>query len=73
LSSVTPGEKFVDTGDLVVSDAAEDSDEPSLWIDAIELGSLNQGEGGCHEFATSSDPANIPLCASGQWFGCMFA
>ena len=38
-----PGEEFVDTRSLVVGDAAQDIGEPSLWVDAVELGGADQG------------------------------
>ena len=43
-----PGEHFVDAGDFVVGDTAENIGEPGLRIDAIELGGLDQhiGDGG---------------------------
>ncbi len=41
--SVTPGQQFVEPGDLVIGDAAEDVGQPGLGIDAVEFGGLNQG------------------------------
>ena len=43
--SVTPGQELVDAGDLVVGDPAEHVGEPSLRIDAIQLGALDQSVG----------------------------
>ena len=46
--SVTPREELVQTSDFVVGDLGEDPCEPSLGIDTVELGGLNQGIGdGC--------------------------
>ena len=43
LGSVTPGHQFVEPGDLVIGDAAEHVGQPSLRIDAIQLGGFDQG------------------------------
>jgi hypothetical protein len=51
--SVTPGQQFINVVDLVVGNSGEDNVEPSLGVDAIELGGLNQGEGNGHGFATT--------------------
>ncbi len=41
--SVTPRHELVQTCDLVLGDAAENIGQPGLGIDAVELGSLDQG------------------------------
>lgn len=43
-----PGQQFIDAGDLVIGDAAQNICEPALWIDAIQLGCFDQRVGdGC--------------------------
>ena len=42
---MSPGQQPVDPIDLVVSDAAQDIGQPSLWINAIELGGFDQRVG----------------------------
>ena len=46
--SVTPRHQFVQPSDFVIGDAAEDIGQPSLGIDAVQLGGLDQriGDGG---------------------------
>jgi len=43
--SVTPRHEFVELCDLVVGDPSENIRQPCLWIDAVELGGLDQGIG----------------------------
>ena len=43
--SVTPGQQFIDAGDLVIGDAAQNICEPALWVNAVQLGCLNQRVG----------------------------
>jgi hypothetical protein len=56
LCKVIPGQQFINPVDLVICDTAENISEPSLWINAVELGSFNQGEGDCHGFAATNNP-----------------
>ena len=66
--SVTPWEQFVVTGDLVVSEAAEDIREPGLRVDVVELGGLDQGVGdGCGIAATLGADEEEIRAAEGNW------
>ncbi len=56
--SVTPRHEFIQLCDLVVGDAAENVGQPGLWIDAVELGGLNQGIGDGADLPPRSDPMN---------------
>jgi len=51
-----PREQFVDLVDLVVRDAGQGVGEPSLWIDAVELGGLDQGVGDGGGLAAAAEP-----------------
>jgi hypothetical protein len=42
--------------DFVVSDALQNPSEPCLWIDHVQLGSFDQGEGAPHISHTGSKP-----------------
>jgi hypothetical protein len=48
LSSVTPWQELVETGDLVVGNAAENIGQPCLRVDTVQLGGFDQrkGDGG---------------------------
>jgi hypothetical protein len=50
--SVAPGQQIVETGDLVVGDAGKDVGQPSLRVDAVEPGRLDERI--CAMQATSS-------------------
>ena len=39
---VAPRQQFVDAGDFVIGDPAEDVGEPSLWVDIVQLGGFDQ-------------------------------
>ena len=43
--SVTQGEQLVDPSDLVAGNSVEDVGQPSLRVDAVQLGTLDQGVG----------------------------
>ena len=51
--SVTPGQQFVEPCDFVIGDTAKDIGEPGLWIDAVELGCLDQAIGDCSGLAAA--------------------
>ena len=53
LSSITPGEWLVEVRDLVVGDLCEDTCEPSLRIDVVELCRFDEGEGDGYGFAAA--------------------
>src|SRR5437764_2617260 len=67
------GEELVEAGDRMIGDPTQDVGEPSLWIDAVELSSLDQREHrsgalaaavGASEqpgLAADCDPAQRPL------------
>jgi hypothetical protein len=42
ICNVIPWQQFVNSVDLMICDTAENIIEPNLWIDAVELGGLNQ-------------------------------
>ena len=46
LGGVTPRQQLIQPIDLVIGDAGEDIGEPSLWVDAVQLGRFDQGVGG---------------------------
>jgi len=48
-----PWEKFVEAGDLVVGDPAENPGQPALRIDLAQLGGFNESEGDRHRFAVA--------------------
>jgi hypothetical protein len=49
---------FVNSVNLVASNTTEDNHQPSLQINAIELGSFRQGEGDCQVLPPRSELAN---------------
>ncbi len=51
--SVTPLQKLFDPIDLMDGDAAESIGEPSLRIDAVELGRFDQRVGNCSRSAAT--------------------
>src|SRR5437763_8149157 len=68
-----PGEELVEAGDRMIGDPTQDVGEPGLWVDAVELSGLDQGEHrsgalaaavGASEqpgLAADCDPAQRPL------------
>lgn len=48
-----PGQQFVDAVDLMLGNATKDIGEPSLWIDLVELGCLDQRIGSRRSSAAS--------------------
>ncbi|MCP4317129.1 MAG: ComEC family competence protein [Hyphomicrobiales bacterium] len=61
LGSVTPRHELVQFGDLVICDLSKDPCEPSLRIDAVELGGFDQGEGDCYGFAAALRTGKHPI------------
>ena len=53
LCGVTPWEEFVEAGDFVIGDFAENPSQPTLRIDVVELGGFDEGEGKRHGFAAA--------------------
>jgi hypothetical protein len=47
-----PGQELIQLGSRVIIDPAENIGEPSLRIDVVELGSLDQGEHRSGPFST---------------------
>jgi len=41
--SVSPGQEFIKTRNLVVGNSAENVGKPGLWIDAVEFGGFDYG------------------------------
>ncbi len=81
--SVMPGHQLVQTGDLVVSNAAENIGQPGLRINAVQLGGLDQRIGAGGGFAPAFWPnkevfflpyppvrTNEPECPIGEVFRC---
>jgi len=58
-----PGQELVEPRDLVIGDAAENIGEPSLRIDAVQLGGLDQRIGDGRGFATALRKA-MPAAAA---------
>lgn len=46
--TVIPRHQFVQPVDFVVCDTFQNPCEPCLWIDLVQLGGFNQGEGDSH-------------------------
>lgn len=58
----------------MICDTAEDIGEPSLWIDVVECGRLNQDEGNGNGFASTLRTDEHPIFSSkGYWLYCALA
>ncbi len=53
LFRVTPRHEFIEAVDFVVCNVLQNPAQPSLRVDAIEFGGLDQGEGDGHCFAAA--------------------
>jgi len=58
---IMPGQQLVDAIDFMFSNAAEDIGKPSLWIDVVELGCLDQRIGSRRRPATRFRPREKPI------------
>jgi hypothetical protein len=55
--------QLVDPIDLVVGDAAKDIGQPSLWIDAVELGGFDKRLGDCCRLSSALRASKKPIFA----------